>query len=93
MFVRLSLEMTLSSLTRVGGTHSDGSSDGLHVENVFGLLSKQAGRCLLLGMGAGKNEQSRSSLCNVCTDRSLSARYIADAWAPISRRPQVTVIL
>ena len=49
-------------------------TDGLHVGNVFGLLPKQAGRCLLLGMGARKNERSRSSLCNACTDRTPSAR-------------------
>ena len=72
----LSLEMTLSSLTRVGGTHSDGSSYRWTSRWKRLWTASKTGR--QVPFTAGKNERSRSSLCNGCTDRSPSARYLAD---------------
>ena len=34
-------------------------ADGLHIENVFGLLAKQAARFYIERIGTGKNRRSR----------------------------------
>ena len=57
----LSLEMTLSSPTnRVEPTLTEDLADGLHVKNVFGLLPKHAGRCVLVRISVEKKQRSRS---------------------------------
>ena len=65
-------------------------ADGLRNENVFGLLPKQAGTCVLM---TKRWEETTKSFVTLCTDRSPSARYLADAWAPTRSRSLATVIL
>ena len=59
-------------------------ANGLSVENVFGLLPKQADMfVLLVRISTGEKDRSHLRLCNTSTEWSLSVRYLADGLQPI----------